>query len=208
MTLKDNLMYEIDWRISELVLIKTNHLSSNLSVNRCNVIKKFSVVAIYAIFEGFIVQAFKTYVDAINKLELDWKLLHINILNYHLNKTYNIHRETRTKSEKQLNLIANLQCFFNSPKIELSKKIETESNINLKVLNKLFTNFNIENINDKKIENGLNKLLQYRNSIAHGENTLKVENDLIVELIDVVTYTMDLVADSLIDGFDNKSYLK
>ena len=208
MTLKDDLMYEIDWRISELVLIKTNHLSNNLSATRRSVIKKFSVVAIYAIFEGFIVQAFELYVDAINKLKLDWKLLHINILNYHLDRTYGIHKEIRKKTEKQLDLVIDLQNFFNSPKVVLSKKIQTESNVNLKVLNKLLTNFNITNIGDKKVENGLNKLLQYRNSIAHGENTLKVESDLITELIDAVTYTMDLVADSLIVGFNNKSYLK
>lgn len=207
MDLKNNIMHEIDWRVAELALIKTNHLSSNLSTLRCNVIKKYSIVAIYALFEGFIVQSMQLYINEINKMKISRNSLNIKIINNYLENTYNIHAQ-RVNEDKKMILIDELEFFFASKEIELSKKIETESNVNFKVLNKILNTYNLQPIDDKKINDGLNKLLKYRNSIAHGEVSVKVENTTICELTEVVVKTMDLVMDSIMLGFENKVFLK
>ena len=81
-------------------------------------------------------------------------------------------------------------------------------NINSDRLNKLLRELNFKEIEDRKIKDGLNKLLQYRNGIAHGENSYRVDENLLMEFIDTIIKTMDYVSDIICNGYDSKNYLK
>ena len=207
MKLKEILDDEIDWRIAELALLKTNHKTTNISINRRDIILKYSVVAVYALFEGFVVKAFKAYIHEINKLNLSKKDMHITILTEYMNQKYKLFFE-RNNLEKKCGLVLELEAFYDTSQINLECEIKTESNINLKVLNKLLNTYQIKEINDSSILDGLNKLLKFRNSIAHGETGIKMDDNLLKEHIDCVIRTMDQVRDNMITSFIHKSYLR
>lgn len=207
MTIQNELLYEIDWRIEEIALIKTNHLSVNISQKRCEIIRKYAAVSIYALLEGFVVNALRIYIDEINRQHVGRNLLDIRIVNEHLQNCFDIHTQ-RKQSKAQIALVRKLEDYYSAEHHYLSKKVNTEANVNLKVINKLLFCYNLELIDDQKITNGLNKLLQYRNSIAHGETSINVDNEVICEFADIVTETMDLIYDNIMKGVEKQSYLR
>lgn len=207
MTIQNDLLYEIDWRIEEIALIKTNHLSVNISPKRCEIIRKYAAVSIYALLEGFVVNALRLYIDEINRNHVCRNSLDIRIVNEYLQNCFDIHTQ-RVKSKAQIALVRKLEDYYSADHHFLSKKVNTEANVNVKVINKLLSCYNLEIINNQKITNGLNKLLQYRNSIAHGETSINIDNDVICEFADIVTETMDLIYDSIMQGVEKKSYIR
>lgn len=207
MKIKDNLTYEIDWRIQELAYLKTNHLLNKISDTRKNVICKYSVVAIYALLEGFVVKSMQLYLCEINSLKLHKQEIDLKIINSYVSKEYKLH-DLRVNIDKQVDLLTKLEVFYSNDIIILNNKIETEANVNLKVLNKILYTYNLELIDNNEIKDGLNKLLMFRNSIAHGEVALNVTNTIIQELSATVVKAMDLIMDRIIDGLKNKTYLR
>lgn len=67
---KDEIEKDITWRNNQLGIIKQNASINHLSKERIDVILKYSPVAIYALFEGFVVNTFLVYIKTINQLEL------------------------------------------------------------------------------------------------------------------------------------------
>jgi len=67
--------------------------------------------------------------------------------------------------------------------------VPTESNVNLKVLNRILERFCIPEI-DSKYSSGLNKLLLFRNKIAHGENSIIVNMTHVTEFVSLVENLM------------------
>ncbi|WP_368246513.1 MAE_28990/MAE_18760 family HEPN-like nuclease [Clostridium paraputrificum] len=207
MSLYESLEQEIEWRIFELAILKTNHLSSNLSELRKNIIRKYSVISIYALYEGFVVEAFNIYKEQINLLKIPPNKLNTRIITYFMDNKYKLYEE-RSNFEKREQLTRELENIFFSNNIELNVKINTESNVNIKVLNKLLYSFNLETVEDSRLKDKVNKLLKFRNSLAHGEVVLKVTDDLIYEFTDTVTVLMDLIAERILDGYKRRTYLR
>ena len=207
MKLKENLDGEIEWRVAEMALLKTNHKTTNISINRCETILKYTVVAVYALFEGFVVKAFKAYIQEINQLKLTKHEIQVNILTEFMNQKYSLFQE-RNNIDKKRELVLELEKYYDSQAIDLECEIKTESNINLKVLNKLLNTYKIVKIDDATIASGLNKLLMFRNSIAHGETGIKMNDELLRDHIECVTRAMDIIRDNMIISYKDKLYLR
>ena len=111
MNLKSNLDDEIKWRIGELALIKTNHKSRNISMERRNVILKYSVVSIYALLEGFVVKAFDLFFSEINKRHHDKNEFEISIVGDYLDREMNLFNERKATNSKY-KLVKSLESFF------------------------------------------------------------------------------------------------
>lgn len=207
MRVEQQLDEEIEWRIFELAMLKTNHLSRNISENRANIIRKYSVIGIYALFEGYVVKAFDIYKESINKLNLKCSEINTKILTGYVNSKHKL-ANGKSDVKKQEEFILSLQDIILSTSLILDMRINTESNVNMKVLNKLLSSFNLQSIDDYELESRLNKLLKFRNSLAHGETVLKVTNELVCEFVEIVTILMDLVAERIVIGYKDKTYLR
>lgn len=204
--LKDYLNEEIEWRIAELGIIKANTTIKNLSERRKEVIIKYSVMAIYSLFEGFVVKSFQEYINQINKKKIKRKELNIKLITYHIDSKYKLNDKRSNRSSKE-SFVTELNNFFCKEKIELDRKIATQSNVNMKVLNNLLYSFNLELIESNELEGKLNKLLKFRNSLAHGETSLRVDSEIIQTFTDTVVILMDLINDRIIDGIILEKYL-
>lgn len=207
-TIKDKIDFEIEWVIKEITKLKLIPHRHSLSKEESVIYFKSIVPMLYAYLEGFIKKSFKIYIEFVNEKNLGYNEISNKLLVHKFEKKYNCFTEKIENIDKKVNLINNIikdinymdiKIFFNDKKIQ---------NINCDRLNKLFNEMNFKSINNKKINDGLNKLLQYRNGIAHGENSYKVTEELVMEFIDIIVSTMDEVSDIIVEGYNQENYLK
>jgi hypothetical protein len=183
----EEILADIDWRTSELATLKSIPIRYSFSPDHKELHIKYSVPAIYSIWEGFVKNCFTIYSNHLNSLSLSRTDISYALLTHQLDSECDfnnprVHFETKQKLVKTLdNLLQD--------NIIIKPQIPTESNVNLKVLNKILERFCIPSlINDYEVK--LNKLLRFRNMIAHGENSLLVNMTHVTEFISLVENLM------------------
>ncbi|MFZ3059945.1 MAG: MAE_28990/MAE_18760 family HEPN-like nuclease [Candidatus Methanoperedens sp.] len=204
--LEKELLNEIDWRTNELSIIRTIPLLCNCTNDQIRIIEKYSVVAIYSIWEGFVVTSFNIYIRELNNLNLTYDKLNLNILTHDIDIKFDITNERNDFNSKSA-LVNNLHGYFSFP-INITTKIPTESNVNYKVITKLLKHYNLEQLPEQIFKKSFDKLLTVRNHIAHGDNNIPVDKKMIQEFNFTVIEAMHEVTNNIINGFINKTYLK
>jgi hypothetical protein len=173
----------------------------------------YSIPIIYSIWEGFVETSFQTYIRELNKLELDVNNVCKQILVYHIESTFKQFKEYPEKIDNKIKFFGQLNSFYQSQKFEIYTPINTESNVGWKVLNRILTNFNLEKIpayTEPKyhLAEELDKfLLDIRNRVAHGQNSVVVNREGLERAIKLVELLMDLVCDRIVTGYAAKTYL-
>lgn len=205
--LEQELLQEVDWRTNELSIIITIPRLCNCNDKQTEILEKYSAVAIYSIWEGFVTQSFTLYIREINNLKLSYEIISLNILTHDIFIKYGLTEEQIKHFEHKCLFVNNIFEYSKLP-VVISSKIPTESNVNFKVINKILKFFNLEELPANDFERRLDKLLTYRNSIAHGENSLPVTEDLIQAFNSTVIDAMHEVTIRITDGFINKKYLR
>lgn len=174
---------------------------------------RYSIPTVYAIWEGFIQTSFQTYVDELNTLNLTTMTLCKPILVYHLETNFKQFKEYPGKPTGKIVFFDKLSQFYQSESIEITREINTESNVGFNVLNKILAIFNLQGIQEYpeprySIKQDLDGfLLRKRNAIAHGELSTAVSQEDIERAIYLIETLMDLVFDRIIEGFETQSYL-
>ena len=204
-TLERLILHEIDWRTNEISIIKTTPFLYSFSPERREILKKYTIPTFYSLWEGFVSNSFKIYVEHLNDLNLSADQIHISILTHCLDSKYHL-REAKTDFEKQKILVKNM-CEYLEREIILPTGIPTESNINYKVINSILKRFNLEILDRTEYEKRLDRLLFFRNKLAHGENAIPIEQKDINEMSQTVILSMHAVAEKIIDGYMKKAYL-
>ncbi|AXT56438.1 hypothetical protein D1815_11945 [Aquimarina sp. AD1] len=196
---------DISWRISEISNIKTIPLRYNLLDQHKKTLTLYSVPSLYALWEGFIKNCCQLLTTYLNNLKIESSLAHINVLTHAIENEYHLGNE-RKHFDKKIKLVESTLKTYNSILV-IQQGIPTESNINYKVTNKILERFNINFLN-KKYERPLDRLLLFRNKIAHGENSIKVNKKDIEEfslLIENLMYEILLLIEEYLKS---KSYQK
>ena len=166
------------------------------------------VPMIYAYLEGFVKNAIRIYMKFVNQLDLTFNDISIRLLVHKIEKKYNCFKENIKSIQNKEKFVEQLLQDINNNDKTINFNDKAIQNINSDRLNKLLRELNFKEIEDRKIKDGLNKLLQYRNGIAHGENSYRVDENLLMEFIDTIIKTMDYVSDIICNGYDSKNYLK
>ena len=203
--LEQELLYEIEWRTNELSIIRTIPFLCNCTEKQIRVIEKYSVVAIYSLWEGFVVNSFTLYIRELNNLNLTCDKLKLNILTQDIDTKVNLKNE-RKDLEKRRRFVEGLFEYTKLP-INIIPKIPTESNINYDVINSILDSFYMKPLPQERFERRLDKLLTVRNKIAHGEYSIPVDSKMIQEFDFTVQEAMHEVTNSIVDGIVNKTYL-
>jgi len=201
----EEILADIDWRVSELATIKTIPTKYSFRDDHKKLHLKYSVTAIYSVWEGYIKNTFTLYSNHLNTLSISRYQISTSLLTHKLDSECNFNNpRTAFKSKKKLvKLIENI---FEDT-ITLKPIIPTESNVNFKVLNKILERFSIKSVSIS-YENGLNKLLQFRNMIAHGENALSVNITHVTEFISLIEQLMLDIVINIEYCYKIKTYLK
>lgn len=207
-TLKDEIDLEIDWIIREITKIKLLPHKYEFEKEEKEIYYKSMVPMIYSYLEGFVKNAIKLYMKYVNQLELTLNDISIGLIVHKVEKQYNCFKQNIEIMQHKERLVSQIfQDILNDDSV-INFNDKAIQNINADRLNKVLIELNFEKIEDKSIRDGLNKLLQYRNGIAHGENSFKVEEKNLMEFIDIVIKTIDSISDSICNGYNSKNYLR
>lgn len=204
-SLEDELIYEIDWRVNEISTLRTLPYTYNFSEFKRKTLEKHTVPALYSLWEGFIVTAFAIYIREINSLQLKYHEIKPCVLTNAIDVDLKL-SNGRADFDKKQKFVQMLEKFYNSH-VVISTKLPTESNVNLRVLNNIFTRFNLELLPIDPYEKRLGKLLRFRNNIAHGESSLPVDKVIISELTATVIELMHKTTEIILNGYIKKTYL-
>ena len=204
--LEEELLHEVDWRTNELAVIRTIPILCNCTDKQVEIIEKYSVVAIYSLWEGFVVESFNIYIRKLNSLKLTCDKLNLNIIIHDIDIKYNLANE-RKHFEKKREFVSKLYGYAKSP-VVITTKIPTKSNVNCKVINEILDSFYLEKLPEKEFKGKLNKLLLVRNKVAHGEHSIPVTKDMIQEFTSTVIGAMHEVTSSIVNGLVNRTYLR
>lgn len=182
---------------------KTIHLRYSMSEDHKLFLMRQSVLGIYAAWEGFIKQAIAIYLQEINKDNLSYADLHESYLSYQTDnvaqfKSPKTSHSTITKLSKSL-----YQMYLS--KVVFNTAVNTESNANLRVTNNILNKLQLKKI-DEVHDRNLNKLIRFRNSIAHGDEGIPIaQSDLDSFTILVQDLASELIV-AIVDGYESKVY--
>lgn len=176
----------------------------------------YSIPIVYSIWEGFIQTSFQIYIRELNKLNLKISDICYPILIYHIESEFPQFKQypEKDKLNKKVIFFDKLGLFYKCNALEISAKVNTESNVGFNVLNRILKDFNLETIlthpePNYSLQDDLDKfLLKIRNSVAHGQNSIVVDREGLDRAIKLVDRLMDLVFEKIKTGFINKSYLR
>ena len=189
----DEIVADIDWRVAEMATLKSIPIRYRLTPDHKNQHIKFAVPAIYAFWEGYVKTSLSIYISHLSSLNIERKDISINLLTHHIDTFCGLNNP-RTSFDSKKRVVADLDVLFVDT-IQLVPEVPTESNVNFKVLTSLLTRFCIEQV-DSKYEKGLNRLLFFRNKIAHGENAIRVTDK---DMSDFVKLIEDLMIDIVLN---------
>lgn len=184
-----------EWRLEELR--EYQNIIANLSASdnieaydrRVKIILKSMLPMIYAHWEGFVKYSIEMLFRYLNQLQLPSSqyngIFLATAYEQDLSKTPDI-----INFEKR---VEHLNCLYSkfASFVCFESKIDTEANLNFKVLSKICKRLNINASSFDTYSSELNKLLEFRNKIVHGENSLPFEDyDQIVPFIELLENLM------------------
>lgn len=201
-----DILQDMDWRMGELAVLKTIPYRYDILPAHQYMLRKYSVPAVYAVWEGFVKNSFQCYIREINKLQLNASELHIHILAHALTSDRRLSIENSFKDfSKKIKFVKTYNQVLVSP-IQINLDVPTKSNVNYQVINKILTTFNLSSIPDS-FKKGLDKLLLYRNSVAHGDQAISITEMDITNFIELVINLMSEVYLRIEEGIKLKTYL-
>lgn len=194
---------DIDWRLLELKEYENivNNLSSYEVENdqydaQIKIILKSAIPMIYAHWEGFVTNSIKIIFQHLNELNLNNEYYCCTYLTTAYEKTLKS-LDDSDGFEKQKKHLTNLYIEFGKNVI-FDTKIDSKSNLNFKVLTEICRKTNLTINSFEEYKGNLNKLVNLRNSIAHGENAHVFEKfDAIGGYIDLLGSLMFTLKDEV-----------
>lgn len=189
----DEILADINWRINELVTIKSLPIQYSFSPTHKEIYIKHAIPAIYALWEGFIKSTFTIYSSYLNSLSLTRDEISIKLLTHQLDSECDFNN-TRKAFDSKVKMVERIDSVLGEI-IDIKPNVPTESNVNYKVLCKILERYCVDYV-DENYKRGLDKLLLFRNKIAHGENALQVS---IAHLVEFIKLIEDLMLDVVIN---------
>lgn len=206
MTIQEEISADIDWRNGELAELRVILHKAKLTPSQRTTYIRYIVPAIYALWEGFIKNSLELYCKEINSSGVFITSLHENLLTHAIisNDKLALDRaRTQFETQREFSLYI---CKHLCKPFPAVCKLPTKSNVNSDVLLDLLSRFNLGTI-DVKLGKKLDKLLTFRNTIAHGDNSIPVKEDNIDEFTQLIQNLMVIVFDKIDYAVTNKTYL-
>jgi MAE_28990/MAE_18760-like HEPN len=192
MSVIDLISKDIDWRMSELGSLKSIPVRYKLLSHHKEMIIKYTIPSIYALWEGFVRNSFRCYITNINSLNLSIYDVHMNLVVHGMTSVPKLRLENARNSFKIKKEFTETYLSIIGKPFQLTDVIPTRSNVNFDTINEILLIFNLEEL-PKSFDKPLEKLVNFRNSIAHGEISIPIKlsdvefftkllNDLMIEI--------------------------
>jgi len=192
--LLDSIDEDIDWRISQIILIRKLPTKSTYDSSETEFLVQNAVPILYSLWEGFLKNTYEFIDDyIIRKLRINKNYFDndLYITTYVLDKKckFKFGREDIGQKVKHVEKLFKL---IDSPTTKKSKRYDGTT-FNYKNTCKMLSIFEIEGI-DSKYESDLDDFLKKRNRISHGDGDrfIRIEKD---ELNNFANLVIDLMYD-------------
>lgn len=187
------LVAEREWRITELEFCKKIPFLYTYPSFRSHypLFWKFCIPMIYSHWEGFCVASMKLLVDYLNEISLSYQDAANHVLLLDNRKRFS-YLQGNCSTDQQSRF---LNEFLASQKtgVHIDRSVvSANSNLNFKQLSKMLSYFEISvsPVLDQQ-KPTIEKLVWYRNSIAHGENSITVTQKDVETFISCITKCID-----------------
>ena len=189
-----------NWRDGEFAKFKINsqEVDSELWYRMC-------IPMIYAHWEGYIVSSLKILISHLNTLNLTPNDIPTKLIVTSLGDTYRSLSGKQSLEQKVVFTDKFKNTFDN--KIKFSKRIDTKSNLRGEVLKDLCCIFDFDFNKFKDSISIIDRLVNIRNSIAHGENSYVVNGENVQLFIIEITNAMDIFLNEINDFITNERFL-
>lgn len=202
--LQNTLLAERDWRLQELSLCKKIPFMYTEPAFRPHLSTywRFCVPIIYAHWEGFVVAALKLIIDYINDVQISYSKAPLYLVRLDNKSRFGYLQGNCTMEQQDRFLNEFLSAQSIGIKIK-STAISANSNLNYAQLRKMLSHFELvpSTIIDSR-KDIIEKLVWYRNSIAHGENCISVTQSDIETFIQVENLCFDEIIHILLQYID------
>lgn len=211
------------WRVDEIRFFQ-NRLIEIDPVEKQDQYRRVLVLLLYAHFEGFCKFALLHYVRGVNEAKVKCGEVSYAIAATTFADVFQTLRNPQKKCDvfrRSLPDDAKLHRFARDREFlerinELETKpvditdtvVDTESNLKPVVLKKILYRLGLPHDTFNSLEGQINKLLNYRNDIAHGETKSGIPEKIYEELRDDVYSIMDQVKREVMNALQNKQYLR
>lgn len=189
-----------EWRDRDFAKFKiiANNIDKTLWYRMC-------IPIVYAHWEGFVVNSLKTLITYLNRLELLPNNINTNLIVVCLADSYKSLSGKQT-FEQRIEFTNKFQTRLTN-KVKFQKKINTKSNLKSTVLQEIcfMYGFNFEKF--KNVTSDIDRLVNVRNSIAHGENSVVPTEENLLKYIAAVKEAMDLFLEEIDIFIEHESYL-
>jgi len=189
-----------NWRDGEFAKMKAN-ASAVEEIFWC----RMCVPLIYAHWEGFVVDSLKELLKYLNVLKLPATAVPVHLVVLCLGDSYKS-LSGKQNFEQRIDFTNKFNLLLKNT-IKFKTKIETKSNLKSDVMRDLCYMFHFD---FKKFEDGMSdidRLVNVRNSIAHGENSVVPDMKNILKYIDAVKFSTDLLIDEINEFLSGSKYL-
>jgi hypothetical protein len=213
---------EQTWRMDEIRFFQNQLI--NIDSEKREQYRRSLVLILYAPFEGFCKFAFAHYMKAINTFKMKCNEANYAIAASALSEVFMTLRNSEKKSDifrrslpddSQLHRFARDREFLERISeidhlvVLLDDKIiDTESNLKPVVLQKILYRLGLPYDKFDNLRGQINKLLNYRNKIAHGEMKDGIPEKEYISLRDDVFFIMDEVKREIMNALENRKYLR
>ncbi|WP_421288839.1 MAE_28990/MAE_18760 family HEPN-like nuclease [Aeromonas veronii] len=200
----DTLNNEFDVLLDIMYKSKTIHLRYKMQEDHKVFLLRQAVLVIYSSWEGFVKKAIAIYLQKLNNEKLQYDQLHDNYIAYQTDQLVAF-KKPKTDFDAVKKITKDIfSCYRRD--VVFSTNINTESNANLKVVNGILNKLNLRQLSVSH-ESPLNKLLRFRNSVAHGDEGIPIsQSDIDFFTVHVQTAASDLIM-TILDGYSEKVFL-
>ncbi|WP_105169989.1 MAE_28990/MAE_18760 family HEPN-like nuclease [Pseudoalteromonas sp. T1lg23B] len=188
------------WRDGEFAKLKVNshEISSELWNRMC-------VPMIYAHWEGYIVSSLKIMIEFLNTLNLKPDDVPTKLVVIGLGDSYKS-LSGKQNFQQRIEFTDKFSSLFGKA-IKFKKKIDTKSNLRAEVLEELCIMFDFDFNKFKDCSSSIDRLVNVRNSIAHGENSFVITKENIQNFIEQVNIAMDIFLNEINEFLNEERYL-
>lgn len=206
-SVKSELESERDWRINEFNRMKLIYRTIEGAKgfdDELKVYLRMTIPTIYAHWEGYCVSSFKILINFINHKELKYNEIKNNLLTHANNSAYN-----KLKGKQSFSQRCEFTTLFIdllSSKIKIENRVDTKSNLNFNAFGEICEVIGIDINVFNEYKANIDRLVNIRNSIAHGENSFVITRDKMNEYIDFVIELIDKVLVEQCTYIDQEEY--
>jgi len=188
------------WRDGEFAKFKINSLGaeSELWCRMC-------VPMIYAHWEGYIVSSIKVLIEHLNGLNLKASDIPPKLVVIGLGDSYKS-LSGKQSFQQRIDFTVKFKDLFSNV-VKFKKKVDTKSNLRGDVLEELCIMFDFDFNKFKDYVSVIDRLVNVRNSIAHGENSFIITEENIQLYIEQVNSAMDIFLSEINEFLIGEKYL-